>query len=98
MQTAPISNLLKDRFIGADDLRRQLSDILNTLPKETKVVITQHGEPKAVLLDLNTYLELIDIQEDVVQPGYLDSLYKELGEVRRGKGIPHKALVAKLKL
>lgn len=98
MQTAAISSVLKDKFIGADDLRRQLSNILDTLPQKTRVVVTQHGKPKAVLLDLATYLELIDIQEDVLQPGYIDSLYKELEEVQKGKGISHKELVAKLRL
>lgn len=94
-----LANLLDKKFIGADDLRHQLSDILEKLPSEnSELVITQHGEPKAILLDLNTYLELTDIQEDLIQPGYIDSLYKELKAVKKGKGVSHKDLVKELKL
>lgn len=99
MQTYPLRQILKKRFIGADDLRRNLSDIIDKLPNEQSgIVVTQHGQPKAILLDLNTYLELTDIQEDVIQPGYIDSLYKELQKVRKGQGTKHKDLVKKLKL
>lgn len=99
MQTYPIRQILKKKFIGADDLRRDLSDIIDKFPAEqNEIVVTQHGKPKAVLLDLNTYLELTDIQEDVIQPGYIDSLYKELEAVKKGKGISHKDLLQKLKL
>ncbi len=98
MQTVTISDTLKERFIGADELRRELSNVLDTLPRETKIVVTHHGKPKAVLLDLNTYLQIIDIQEDVVQPGYIDSLYKELEGVRKGKGMTHAELVKRLRL
>lgn len=99
MQTYPISQILKKKFIGADDLRRDLSDIIDKFPTEqSEIVITQHGKPKAVLLDLNTYLELTDIQEDIIQPGYIDSLYKELEAVKKGKGTNHKDLLQKLKL
>lgn len=99
MQQISLSDAIKKKFIGADDLRRDLSDILENLPGEdSQLIITQHGKPKAILLDLNTYLELVDIQEDVIQPGYIDSLYKELDTVKQGKGISHKELMKKLKL
>ena len=99
MQTQTIGEIVKKKFIGADDLRRDLSDILEKLPHEdSKLIITQHGKPKAVLLDLNTYLELVDIQEDTIQPGYIDSLYHELEQVQHGKGINHEDLIKKLKL
>lgn len=90
---------IQSKFIGVDDFRRELSNILDKLPhEESELVITQHGQPKAILLDLNTYLELKDIKEDVIQPGYINSLYKELEKVKKGKGISHKDLVEKLKL
>ncbi|TSC87568.1 MAG: hypothetical protein G01um10147_546 [Microgenomates group bacterium Gr01-1014_7] len=99
MQQISLSDMLKKNFIGADDLRRDLSGILDNMPRKgNQVIITQHGEPKAILLDLNTYLELVDIQEDTVQPGYIDSLYKELDVVKKGKGISHEKLMKKLKL
>lgn len=98
MQITP-ADTLKKKFIGVDDLRRDLSDILDKLPKkDSELVVTQHGKPKAILLDLNTYLELTDIQEDVIQPGYISSLYEELEKVKKGKGISHEDLVKKLKI
>ena len=97
MQAYPLAQILNKRFIGADDLRRDLSGIIEKLADEkNEIVITQHGKPKAILLDLNTYLALIDIQKDIIQPGYIDSLYKELEAVKKGKGIPHDELVKKL--
>ncbi len=99
MQTYTTAQILRKKFIGADDLRRSLSDIIEKFTDEkNEIVITQHGKPKAVLLDLNTYLSLIDIKEDIIQPGYIDSLYKELAMVKKGKGISHDELVKKLKI
>ena len=99
MQIFSLSQILRKKFIGADDLRRDLSEIIEKFPENPdEIVITQHGTPKAVLIDLNTYLELTDIKEDIIQPGYIDSLYKELDKVKRGKGISHKDLLKKLEL
>lgn len=99
MQTINLAETVKKKFIGADDLRRELSNILDRLPsQDSELVITQHGQPKAILLDLNTYLQLIDIKEDVIQPGYINSLYKELEAVKKGKGISHEDLLKELKL
>lgn len=99
IQTINLADAIKKKFIGADDLRRDLSDILEKMPHEdNQIIITQHGKPKAILLDLNTYLQLVDIQEDTIQPGYIDSLYQELETVKKGRGISHEMLMKKLKL
>lgn len=99
MQQISLADAIKKKFIGADDLRRDLSDILENMPgADSQLIITQHGKPKAILLDLNTYLELVDIQEDIIQPGYVDSLYKELAAVKKGGGISHEELMKELKL
>ncbi len=99
MQTYPLGQILKKKFIGTDDLRHDLSDIIDKIPGEpVEIVLTQHGQPKMVLVDLNTYLQLTDIQEDTIQPGYIDSLYQELEKVKKGKGITHEKLMKKLKL
>lgn len=99
MQTTNLGDLVKKKFIGADDLRRDLSEILENLPhKDSSLIVTQHGKPKAILLDLNTYLQLVDIQEDIIQPGYIDSLYEELAAVKKGQGTSHEKLIKELKL
>lgn len=56
MQT--LTNILQKKFVGADDLRKKLTEILNTLPDEKEIIITHHGIPKAVLMDLNFYTQL----------------------------------------
>ncbi len=99
MQTYPVGQFLNKKFIGTNDLRRDLSDIIDKVPGEqVEIVLTQHGKPKMILLDLDTYLQLTDIQEDIIQPGYINSLYKELEKVKKGKGITHEKLMKKLKL
>ena len=65
MQTIPVTQVLDSKFMGVDDLRRSLKRVLANLPKENKVVITHRGKPKAVLVDLSTYLQLTDIQEEL---------------------------------
>lgn len=97
MQSMTPAAILNANFVGVDDFRRELSDILEHLPEEKReLVITQHGKPKAILLDLNTYLQLTDIHESIIQPGYVDSLYKELDMVIKGKGITHNDLLKQL--
>lgn len=99
MQTSQKGTMLRTKFIGADDLRRELRTLLENFDSDKdKIVVTHHGKPKAILLDINSYLELIDIQEDVIQPGYISSLYDELEKVKGGKGTRHADLVKKLKL
>lgn len=57
MQT--LDHLLQEKFIGVDELRRELTKILDNLPKRGgEIVITQHGKPQAMLIDLKYYLEL----------------------------------------
>ena len=53
-----VANLLDKRFIGTDELRRNLTKILNNLSKTGDIVITQHGQPKAVLMDITTYQKI----------------------------------------
>ncbi|MDO8638630.1 MAG: type II toxin-antitoxin system prevent-host-death family antitoxin, partial [Candidatus Daviesbacteria bacterium] len=61
MQTLDLAKVLQKKFIGIDELRRQLSDVLDRLPKEGgELVVTQHGMPQAVLIDLESYLNLYE--------------------------------------
>lgn len=93
MQTFRLADILQKKFIGTDELRRQLSDILDELPKKGgELVITQHGTPQAVLIDLESYLNLYETLEDLQRPGVIESIYKELKEIDKGKGISHEQL------
>lgn len=97
MQT--LANLLQKKFIGTDDLRKDLTEILDKLPEEGgEIVVTQHGKPQAILVDLDTYLEQQETLEDLARPGFIESLHKAAGEVRAGKGITHEQLLKDLKI
>lgn len=90
MKTQPLSHILQKKFIGADDFRRYLTDILNKLPKEGEFIITQHGKPKGVLLDINSYLDLEEFQEQIADsdPKLIAQLNAALDEAKAGKKIP----------
>lgn len=46
------------KFIGVDELRKDLTKILKKLPKEKEIVITQLGDPKAILLDISHWSKM----------------------------------------
>ncbi len=91
MQTINISSLLDKKFVGADDLRKQLTTILARLPKEGgKIIITQHGKPKGALLDIESYLEYEELLEKVADsdPKLIKRVNKALADVKKNGGIP----------
>lgn len=93
MQTSNLAEVLQKKFIGTEELRRQLSDILNRLPKEGgELVVTQHGIPQAVLIDLESYLNLYETLDDLQKPGFIESIYEGLRDIDKGKGISHEQL------
>ncbi len=85
-----IGAILNKKFIGTDDLRKDLSDILSRLPKEKKVVITQHGQPKGVLIDINSYLEYEELLEQIADsdPKLIKRVNEALKDVKKNGGIP----------
>lgn len=93
MQTLSSAALLQKKFIGTDDLRKKLTDILDKLPEEGgEIIVTQHGTPQAVLLDLQSYLDLYETFEDLQRPGFIESIYGGIKEIKQGKGITHEEL------
>lgn len=59
MQTLTTADLVRKKFIGTDDLRKNLTEILDELSKNGgEIIITQHGIPKAVLMDINSYVKI----------------------------------------
>lgn len=53
-----LTDILQKKFVGTDDLRKNLTKILKMLPKEKEIIITQHGVPKAVLIDPDYYSKI----------------------------------------
>lgn len=99
MQTLSTADLIRKKYIGTDDLRKRLTEILDALPDEGgEVVVTQHGQPQAILLDLESYLDLYETIEDLQRPGFIESIHRAAREVKAGKGITHEQLLKNLKL
>lgn len=97
MQT--LTSLIQKKFIGTDDLRKDLTSILEKLPEEGgEIVVTQHGKPQAVLLDLESYLELKETLEDLARPGFIDSIHQGAQEIKNGKGLTLEQLKKNLDL
>ncbi len=90
MQTLNLANILQNKFIGTDDLRKSLSEILDKLPKEKRLVITQHGQPKGALIDLDTLIKLEELEDELADydPKLVKKLNKALDDVKKNGGIP----------
>lgn len=99
MQTI-LSDILQKKFIGTDELRRQLTDIIDNLSVEKEIVITQHGKPQAVLLDMESYIEFQELQEQRADanPKLIKRINKAISDVKAGKGIPVKTVFQNLKI
>lgn len=92
MQTLNLADILQNKFIGTDDLRKSLSKILDQLPKEKRLVITQHGQPKGALIDLDTLIKLEELEDDLADynPKLIKKLNKAIADVKKNGGIPAK--------
>lgn len=92
MQNINLYTLLDKKFVGSDDLRKKLTNILNTLPKEKEVVITQNGKPKGVLLAIKSYLEIEELYEQIadLNPKLIKRVNEAVEDVRKHGGIPAK--------
>ena len=101
MQTQSLGNLLKRKFIGADELRRELTSILKQLSAERgEIVITHQGKPKAVLLDIESYIDQEELAEQIADadPKLVKHLNKIVDNYTSGKdkGIPAEEVFKKL--
>ncbi len=93
-----LSNILDKKFIGTDDFRRDLTDILKKLSKEREMVITQHGKPKGVLMDIKSYLEIEELYEQLadLDPKLVKKVNAAVEDVRKHGGIPAEQVWKKL--
>lgn len=84
------NSLLDKKFIGTDDLRKRLTDILNKLPTEGEVIITQNGSPKGVLVNVKTYLRIRELEDEIADydPKLVKRINKALEDVKKNGGIP----------
>lgn len=88
------TDIIRSTFIGAFELRKNLTALLNKLQKrKEEIVVTQNGKPAAILLSLEKYLEMKELNEELEQAlnemsnkEYIKSLIDEVSSVKEGKG------------
>ena len=82
-----LANLLDKRFVGTDELRRDLTKILDQVLKGGEVIVTQHGQPKVVMVDIETYLKVQELEDDLADydPKFIN---RALDDVKKHGGIP----------
>lgn len=84
-----ITDLIQYPFVGTYELRKNLTSLLKKLGKEVKeLVVTSKGQPKAVLMDIEEYLEQKEALKELADPLYLKELLKAKKEFEADKGIP----------
>lgn len=66
------------KVVGTRQLRDELASVMDELSEVSAVVVTHHGEGRAVLLELARYNELIDRLE------YLEDSVDALEATRQG--------------
>ncbi len=86
-----MEDILKSRFVGMHELRKNLPKLLRELAEEgQEVIITRQGKPTAVIIDLEKYLEVQEALKEFADPQYLADLLEARHEIRRGEGVPAK--------
>ena len=97
-------DMLQSSFVGAYDLRKNLTSLLAKLQKkEEGIVVTQKGKPAAMLLSVRKFLEMKELNEELEDSlkelshkQYIQTLSSEVEKVRKGKGKPAKKLFKEL--
>ena len=88
--------ILRYPFVGAHELRRNLTKLLSSVKEDgTEVVITQQGKPVALLIEIEKYLEMVQALKEFSDPEYLAALLEARREIRGGKGVPAKKVFTK---
>jgi len=93
-------NVLSSTFVGAHELRKDLTKLLDTVKKSNEpVVITSQGKPTAILTSVENYNQLQEMIDELqlaikelTDKVYIKTLIEEKKKVKSGKGIPAEEL------
>lgn len=84
-----MSEILRSRFVGMHELRKNLTKLLVALHEEGhEVVITRQGKPTAVIVDMDKYLEVQEALKEFSDPEYVANLLEAKRDIRHGRGVP----------
>lgn len=90
-----MQGLLRNQFVGTNELRKHLTRLLADLQKEgEELVITKQGKPVAVVIDVEKYLEIQEALKEFADPAYVAELLQAQQEFAQGKGIPAEEVYA----
>jgi hypothetical protein len=90
------SDLLKAPHIGVRELREHLSQKLNS---NKTLIVTDHGQPKKVIISYENMLELVDIVDELQDRETLKTVLEGKAVISdKSKGIPVSKLFQKLRL
>lgn len=74
-----------DRYLNVTEARRALLDLVEHLHGADRVVITKHGQPRAVLINCDRYALLEDLAWVLQDPGRRAALQQGWSELQQGK-------------
>ncbi len=74
-----------DRYLNVTEARRALLDLVEHLHGADRVVITKHGQPRAVLVNCERYELLEDLAWVLQDPGRRAALQQGWSELQQGK-------------
>jgi len=74
-----------DRYLNVTEARRELFDLVEHFQGADRVVITKHGQPRAVLVNCERYELLEDLAWVLQDPGRRAELQQGWSEVQQGQ-------------
>ena len=74
-----------ERYLNVTEARKELLDLVEQLKKGDRVVLTKHGQPKAVLVNFERYALLEDLAWVLQDPGRQAALDQAWNELQHGK-------------
>ena len=74
-----------ERYLNVTDARKELLDLVEQLKKGDRVVLTKHGQPRAVLVNFERYALLEDLAWVLQDPGRQAALHQAWNELQRGE-------------
>lgn len=74
-----------ERYLNVTEARKELLDLVEQLKKGDRVVLTKHGQPRAVLVNFERYALLEDLAWVLQDPGRQAALRQAWGELQRGE-------------
>ncbi len=74
-----------ERYLNVTEARKGLLGLVEELKKGDRVVLTKHGQPRAVLVNFERYALLEDLAWVLQDPGRRAAVHQAWNELQQGK-------------